>query len=586
VLQFDQVRLNIDRQPFTLSGKFFLAEVPALFTLSLQTEKLDYKQAVSFLPGNIRNKLGLYGVENGIASLRCSLDATDTGYRTPLIHLAVTVKNKSIHTPVVDLENTSFTGLFTNENIKGRGHGDENSILRFTGMDGRWQGVEFHSDSVIIRNLIQPEMSCNIISGFRLEALNNLLTDETILFSRGNGKVNLQYRGPLIDGTGIPKNLNGRFLLDSAAFTYMPRNFEMVNGRGSIRFSGEDMLIDSLRVNAGSTGLLMNGSMKNLLSLMEKNDQQVHLDLNIRSNKINGNDFKSLLKKRTRAVTRKKAKIMLSQTLSHITRILETGSMKLEVEANQFVYKKFMATGLRASLELNDDAINIKSIRLDHAGGSIGAEGVLRNETSSNPFTLKATATGVDLGKVLDAFGNFGQRAISSKNIRGILSAGITLKGEATQKLQLIPDSTRGEIDFNLQQGRLIQFEPLEKISQTVFRNRNFSDIRFADLHDLFIVKGNEITINRMEIRSTLITMFVEGIYDIKKGADLSIQVPLSNLRNNAGDHLPKNQGIHSKTGPSARLRAKNGEDGKLKITWDPFRKAVRNQKKGGKIPG
>lgn len=144
----------------------------------------------------------------------------------------------------------------------------------------------------------------------------------------------------------------------------------------------------------------------------------------------------------------------------------------------------------------------------------------------------------------------------------------------------MIPDSTRGQIDFNLQQGRLVHFEPLQKISQTVFKNRNFSDIRFADLHDLFIVNGNSITLNRMEIRSTLITMFVEGEYHMKKGADLSIQVPLSNLKNKADDHLPENLGIHSRTGPSARLRAKNGDDGKLKITWDPFKKAVRNMKK------
>jgi hypothetical protein len=81
-----------------------------------------------------------------------------------------------------------------------------------------------------------------------------------------------------------------------------------------------------------------------------------------------------------------------------------------------------------------------------------------------------------------------------------------------------------------------------------------------------------------MEIQSTVITMFVEGIYDVKKGTDLSIQVPLSNLKKRDEDFKPKNKGIDSKTGISLRLRAKTGDDGKAKISWDPFKAALRNK--------
>ena len=46
-------------------------------------------------------------------------------------------------------------------------------------------------------------------------------------------------------------------------------------------------------------------------------------------------------------------------------------------------------------------------------------------------------------------------------------------------------------------------------------------------------------------------------------------------------DSVLVNKGISSKTGISARLRAQRGEDGKIKITWDPFNKAgkaIKNQ--------
>jgi hypothetical protein len=423
-------------------------------------------------------------------------------------------------------------------------------------------------------------MSCNIKSRFKLEALNNFFEDGTFSFSNGSGRADLQFRGPLTEKSSVSNSLNGVFLLDSATFTYLPRNFELSNGSGKIRFSGPDMFIEDLHVNTGSSDLLMNGSMKNLFSLMDKNSSPLALDWSIRSNRLNLDDFKSFLKKRSGAVSKKKKKLLFSETISNMTRLLETSSMRLNLQAKQLSYKKFTATGLHSSMELNDDAINIKTVHLEHAGGVIEAQGSLRNEINSNPFSLNATLIKVDLSKVLDAFNNFGQHALTSKNIQGKLSANIDLKGEVTQKAQVIPDSTRGQIDFNLQEGRLIQFEPVQKISQTVFKNRNFSDIQFADLHDLFNINGNTLTINRMEIRSTVMTMFVEGEYNIKKGADLSIQVPLSNLKNKSDLIVPENQGINSKTGLSARLRAKNGDDGKLRITWDPFNKAVRKMKK------
>jgi hypothetical protein len=81
-----------------------------------------------------------------------------------------------------------------------------------------------------------------------------------------------------------------------------------------------------------------------------------------------------------------------------------------------------------------------------------------------------------------------------------------------------------------------------------------------------------------MEINSTVMTMFVEGMYNMKTGPDLSIQVPLRNLKANKNPELV-NKGINSKTGVSARLRAKRGDDGKIKITWDPFNKAGKKRK-------
>jgi hypothetical protein len=86
-----------------------------------------------------------------------------------------------------------------------------------------------------------------------------------------------------------------------------------------------------------------------------------------------------------------------------------------------------------------------------------------------------------------------------------------------------------------------------------------------------------------MEIQSTVLTMFIEGTYDMKAGPDMSILVPLSNLKKRGSDYELVNKGTDSKKGLSVHLRARYGDDGKVKISWDPFKKALKNKDK--KLP-
>jgi hypothetical protein len=64
-------------------------------------------------------------------------------------------------------------------------------------------------------------------------------------------------------------------------------------------------------------------------------------------------------------------------------------------------------------------------------------------------------------------------------------------------------------------------------------------------------------------------------VYDTKKGTDMSIQIPLSNL-SKSENKIMENTG---KAGTNVRLRAKTAEDGNLKISWDPLNNASKARK-------
>ena len=579
ILQFKNIKLVVDEQPFVFTGKFFLADVPTPFLLSWETDNLSFRKAASFLSANIRLKLDTYDISETITHLTGSMDNSEAEYKTPLIHLKLNVENKTIKTPVLDLNSASFTATFNNEEIPGKGHEDSNTVMHFMPFRASWEKLAFHCDSVVIRDLVHPRMNINILSNFPLENINNVFADNTIAFTKGRGKMNLMYRGSLETAYDSSRSINGEIHIDSASITYLPRNLLFARGKGMIRFVNKDMIIDNLNLNAGSSDLIMNGTVKNLFYLINDQNKKLSLDWNIRSNKLNLNDFLSYLTfKPATKVVKKKSKSGFSQTVTNFTSLLETANINLILNAKQFIYNKFKADNLVANLDMDDNKINLKKIKLQNAGGTIAIQGLFRNEASSNPFSFTAQLKNLNVSQLFAGFNNFGLQSPTDKNLAGTITADVTLSGGFTTKAKLIPEETKGFVKFNIENGQLINFEPVQKIQQTVFKKRDFSDIQFADLHDLLEINGQNVTVNPMEIRSTVLTMFVEGVYNMKTGPDLSIQVPLSNLKASK-DSVLENKGIFSKKGVSARLRATRGDDGKIKIAWDPFNKSGKKLK-------
>jgi hypothetical protein len=82
-----------------------------------------------------------------------------------------------------------------------------------------------------------------------------------------------------------------------------------------------------------------------------------------------------------------------------------------------------------------------------------------------------------------------------------------------------------------------------------------------------------------MEIQSNVMSMFVEGIYNQKGTTDLSIQIPLNNLKKRGDYYIPENRGVDKKAGSSIFIRGRPGEDGNIKFKLDLFNKFDKEKK-------
>lgn len=577
-LSFENVKLRIDEHPFVLTGKFGLQGKPPLYYLAIRSQKLDYKKASLLLTPNISSRLDSFKIEKPI-DVEAIIDGNRLPNKIPDVTITATVTDNRIDTRIGQFSDASAIAKFTNRLDKDLPNDDNNSGFIFTKFRGKLEGIPLTSDSVAISNLKHPELRCDLHADFELSILNDLMSGNTIDVKSGRCKADVRYQGLVIPGDSAGASVTGKIEFFDAAVTYLPRKLELTKLKGAIVLDDKNVMVKQLSAKTGSSDLLMNGEVKNFTSLIDAQPEKLLLNWNVESTNLNLSDFVSFIGKRYGTPSLKATKRKTLRLFNQIDKMLQDCSVDLSINARKLVYKKFDAANLIAEVRLNETTATLKKVQLRHAGGSLSFSGSLNQLSPANTFTMQGSMDGLDIKKVFTAFNNFSQDGITDKNLEGKFSATTTISGKVTDKADLVSNSLQGRVELLLKEGSIKNYEPLEKISQTAFKNRNFSDIRFADLRETMDINGSQIKLGRMEIQSTVFSMFVEGIYDFDKGTDLSIQIPMSNLAKRDESFELKNKGVNSKAGLSLYLRAKSGDDGKTKISWDPFKKALKKSR-------
>ena len=578
-LQFDSIDIKLAEQPFNFSGSFDLIGPHPQFNLRLHTRNIMYDVAKSLLAAKTDTALSIVDLDKKLdanANISGPLHEGD-----PLILVTWKVQNTNFTTPFLNFDDASFTGYYTNEVIAGLPRRDPNSKIEISNLSASWNGLPVSSDKIDILNLEKPILTCDLTSTFPLTKLNGIMGSNSLELESGNGSINLTFNGPLEKNINANSFINGTVSFKNGNILYVPKNLAFKNVNGSLLFRNSDLVIENIECEVLDNKLIMNGQAKNLLSLMTTEPNKADIDWNIYSPSLNLSVLRYLLKTGNKNVPNTTYQHKLNKVASGIDNVLEKGSLNVSLKTPSLIYKKFEANNVMANISISHNTYIINNVRMQHAGGQVSFHGsVITRKENYHEASIHGTLDNVDVKKVFEAFGNFSQDGIESKNLEGKLDATVNTSLAINDEGDTYPGSLKGVVDFSLNNGSLINFEPLEKIKPFLFTNRDFSNIKFAELKDHLDIANQEIKISRMEIESNVISMFVEGTYSMKGNTDITLQIPLSNLKKKAPDYKPENLGIDKKTGVSIYLRGQPGPDGKIRFKPEIFDKLKKMKNK------
>lgn len=499
--------------------------------LDFHTYSIRVPLATSLLADSIASKIDKIGIDTHV-SANVSLRGK-TGEKQPWVRVQFKTDTFSYHTPVGTFRNIKSDGEFDNRIDSLHRPGNANSQIKSGRISGYFEKVPVKGN-LQLTDLSDPTAKIVLHATMDTTGMNSLLDTERYYATKGKIGLDLSFNGKLrnlYDSTSdkIRGRLLGKVRINDMAITYLPRDIKLDKIDCNVSVSEENLTIHKLDFSDHQNILHIRGNLYRYLHLLlgSSTHAKAKIDIHIPKWKLNWIEFLVGEKSQRKDNSSKKFSRLIDQLIGQT-------EIDASLKAGQLTYFNLKANNVDGHLTMKNNVMTINSLDLDAFGGKVAIKGTLESPGHTTKYA-KLNASGnikkADVKNILYSFNDFGQKALSSKNVNGQLDLIFRISTHVNPNVSLVPQSMNGFLDLNFQNGQLINFEPFLKIKKIVFKNRPLENVKIAPINKRFELKGQEIKIDKMQIKTNVLTLFLEGQYSFGDKTDLVIQFPLKNLK-------------------------------------------------------
>jgi len=539
--------------------------------------------AIGVLTPVISQKLSAFQLEKPVM-VQVMIAGLMTPGSKPAVDVYFKTAGNKLNVATRSFEELELLGWFTNHIDSTRINDDHNSRVALPVFKGKVYGLPIES-KVLVTDLIEPRLLMK--ASLRCdEKQQGEITTQRFKFFHGMFDIEYLFDGPLVNYVDtINKvmigDLSGEILFKGADFDQLSTGYQFRNVNGHLTFKKPDLIIDSIQMAMNGNKVKLTGSAKYFIAFIFIPSVKAQANLNLTADTIDFNSFQPPPQAKEEKKLANKESKKEADLPSLIDWIASSFEFNINLSADKVMYKRFMATDIKANVVLGNDLLQINDAAMSTSGGNFLLNLSLTNLSArQHELHLKSSIKGVRINDLMYSFDNFSQQAVTNKNITGTLTSFATFKASIDKNYHVIGSTMQGNLSTKIKNGSLQNMEALEKISQYIFKNRDFSDIQFADIRNHATLNGTELDIDTLNIFSSVITLFMSGNYDFnKKNTDLLVTVPFSNLKKMDASERMALSDSAARKGGNVSLRATNGNDGSLKISPVIFGKKKKKDK-------
>ena len=165
------------------------------------------------------------------------------------------------------------------------------------------------------------------------------------------------------------------------------------------------------------------------------------------------------------------------------------------------------------SIKLKDKKMVVDPIVLTAMNGKITTSGLIDgSDTARILITCFSEIDRINIAKMFEEFENFGQTAVTYKNLKGVAAAKIQFACVLDSELKMDLDKLYAGVDMTIDNGELNNVEAIKSLSRFI-ELKDLENIRFSTLKNQIEVKNQVISIPKMEIKSNAISIVASGTH-------------------------------------------------------------------------
>ena len=519
---FEIKKLHVELPEITLDskGKITYSEKIQSILLNVKGSEMSIQSFISLLPKAQQDKLKDYQ-STGDFYFDADINGSIGPKKVPSIKIKAGIKNGSVTIENEKIKKQKIEQVELNvEFTNGKSTNLNAAVLQINKFNGTLDGNPI-SAKASIRNFNNPSIFLTLASTVSLKKIAEIMPDAPVQFSNGSVAINVNLNGLWSDFSAVNNiektNANGSIVIKDAAFQLPNSSLVCKNGNGNFSFEKNDLKINQLNAQLGSSDLALQGYFRNLLGFVLFPDQSLQIDAQLKANKIN---LAELISSTPTNNTQSEYLIKINPKLS----------CNLKVDINELIFQKFKANDIGGNIQIGNQQINTDYLSFRAQDGLVFAK-IKLDASVGKPLSIDAglNLKKINITKFFYEFEEFGLEIIQSKNLKGLATASIKVHSIWDKYLAANTDALTAEGPILIENGELINFEPMLALSKFIDVNE-LKNLKFASLANTLSIKNRIVTIPAMQIQSNALNVDFAGTHNFDNIIDYRLKILLSDL--------------------------------------------------------
>ena len=209
-------------------------------------------------------------------------------------------------------------------------------------------------------------------------------------------------------------------------------------------------------------------------------------------------------------------------------------SLNLRYDIKSFKQGKFKGTNLNGTVLLKNKLLQLSQVSIGFQGGTLQGDISIRQSNDGNFIpTGYFNCKNVPLKPLFYSFDNFDQQEITDKHLSGNLNAQMSIAGVWDQYLNCDFQSLFAQIDLNINNGRIKNYEPLLALSKFV-KVKELMDIQFEPISQSIEIKDNWMYLSPIELKNNVVNLSIlEAKHSLDNEMDYRLKLIINQLLSN-----------------------------------------------------